>query len=667
MVLGARFKMDSCLTSITDSKIASIVKKRSGKRRSLTKTLNTLESKELINNSDIEFYVDKLVKLKNDLIEYDAVIEEYVLEQNIWDTDTCDIQNERCEDYQDKLGLKLSFLKSKLVNSNVNHGQRHDQVTNESNSSNERKSLPKIKLPQVELPSFNGRPETYERFIDNLEKLLNKYELTQFEKYSYLLNQVSGPARQIVQSVPDSDYNYDTAKELLTEAFSDKTLQQYSVIDRLLKLKLNSVSDMYSWVSEVRMLNDQIERLNINSSIFTQYFLWSGMSVSFKQQFMLTNGTSKPNLKEITDSAFQVFDRIKQGSIHMTKSYVDSSSSNESNVMATKVQYSNSKSLKLDYKSCWFCENAGHSDFSDHKVQSCSKFPSPDSKLTVIGEVGGCVRCGLLNHEKSRCKFKFLNRCGHCNDLHAQFLCKSENKSNNSSQKVQEKNKDFKFRNKKSNNSSSKNENSSTNVVEFNVMQTDCDNSIIIPTFTFNLARKAGKNEIKARAMYDPASQISFISESLVNKVSCKNIKSNINLKITGFNSSQMYTSRTVEISTIINDRIRKFNAFVVPEIKTKVKNYSNIKAEFDRQCIPLADKMLGDQNDSGTIDILLGVDSAYVLPVHSASFGTTSNLSLLYYTGLGVMLAGRVSTLETNLPHLSYFKDYMSRVDSLI
>ena len=166
--------------------------------------------------------------------------------------------------------------------------------------------------------------------------------------------------------------------------------------------------------------------------------------------------------------------------------------------------------------------------------------------------------------------------------------------------------------------------------------------------------------------MYDRASQISFISENLVKKISCQTIKCNINLKITGFNGSQMYHSRTVEISTYINDKVRTFKAFVVPDIKTRLNNYSRIKDEFDRQGIPLADKLLGDPNDDGIIDILLGVDCAYILPVHSGSFGTSSQLSLLYYTALGVMLAGRVSTLELNLPYLSYFKEYIDKIDAL-
>ena len=130
---------------------------------------------------------------------------------------------------------------------------------------------------------------------------------------------MSGPAHQIVRSVPDGDDAYDVAKQLLSDAFSDKTLQQFSVIDRLLNLKLCNISDSFAWISEVRIIKEQIERLNIVANTFVQYFLWTGMSLKFKQQFMLTCNSSKPSLDDMINKSFEVFDRIKQGSAQTKK------------------------------------------------------------------------------------------------------------------------------------------------------------------------------------------------------------------------------------------------------------------------------------------------------------------------------------------------------------
>lgn len=112
-----------------------------------------------------------------------------------------------------------------------------------------------------------------------LKKLTFK---TQFEKFSYLSQQVSGPAKEIVDSVPDGNLNYDTAKGLLKDAFSCEVLQQFSVGDELVKSNLCSNNDIYHRISKARVLVDQMKRLKITSEVFAQYFCameyWTGLN-----------------------------------------------------------------------------------------------------------------------------------------------------------------------------------------------------------------------------------------------------------------------------------------------------------------------------------------------------------------------------------------------------
>ena len=75
---------------------------------------------------------------------------------------------------------------------------------------------------------------------------MNKFNLSSFEKYSYLKQQVRGPAKCIVESLSDDDLTYGAAKALLEDAFSDKIIQQFSVIKTLSILKFQSGEDFYS-------------------------------------------------------------------------------------------------------------------------------------------------------------------------------------------------------------------------------------------------------------------------------------------------------------------------------------------------------------------------------------------------------------------------------------
>ena len=236
------------------------------------------------------------------------------------------------------------------------------------------------------------------------------------------------------------------------------------------------------------------------------------------------------------------------------------------------------------------------------------------------------------------------------------FLCDKLSKSNGKP----------KFNNAKTflTNSEVNNE-ATTHVVEFSVMNTVTNTDIVIPTFTLALKKDSKrKQNFQVRAMYDPASQISFITEKLAQSIKCAVVKPNVQLKISGFNSSQIFSSRIVEIQSMIHDELRTFRAFVVPEIKTKIPDLSKVKEEFDKNNIELADKLIGREADDGSISILLGVDYASILPIQSASFGSGTK-SLLYYCGLGVMIGGNIETLLGNCRYLGSFADFIKKIKS--
>ena len=146
-----------------------------------------------------------------------------ILENDLMNEEQQQKEYTECEEYHDKITYMLVKFKNCLATNTTSSGS----------------SLPKLRLPNVELPSFGGKPEEYFKFIDNFETILSKFDLTQFEKFSYLQKHVFGPAKEIIESVPLGGGNsYDTAKQLLSDAFSRKVVQQFSVIENLLKLKL---------------------------------------------------------------------------------------------------------------------------------------------------------------------------------------------------------------------------------------------------------------------------------------------------------------------------------------------------------------------------------------------------------------------------------------------
>ena len=183
-----------------------------------------------------------------------------------------------------------------------------------------------------------------------------------------------------------------------------------------------------------------------------------------------------------------------------------------------------------------------------------------------------------------------------------------------------------------------------------------CGNSNnIIPTFTANFESQPN---VSVRCMYDTAAQTSFITENAFKKLNCKVIKSKLSVNIVGFNESKQVDSKLVQLVTRMNGCSRSFNAIVVPEICTKITGKFNpIVQAFEKAQLPLADKNLGK---TSTVDILIGIDAAHILPVHSCVFGPENKQSLVYHTCLGIMIAGNLNHLKSNLLRLSCVKEFV-------
>lgn len=622
--------------------IKSLIKRRSGKRQSLTKTISSYKNAMPLSLAEVNFYIVKLENLQDSLSKFDLEIESFMLDNNLWDDSEFTEHSDNSEAYFDKISRALIELKA--LTDPVG-------VVDNGNMSINSASGPNIKLPTLDLPSFDGTPERLESFISSFEGIIGRCNVSSFQKFNYLKQCLSGPAKELVSSIPSTNLNYDDAKQLLIDAFSSTLKQQFSVIDKLLNIKLDDINDFYGWISNVRVLTDSAERLDINRSIFLQYFVWRNISNTIKKEFISVTNVSQPSLENILDRSFEVRNRLchtsgdlldkpKVNTDTVKKSYNKQSVSNDVNAINSSDRRPNNN--------CRLCSADNSSDCNTHTIYNCPRYDTPNKKLDRIKKSKGCTRCGFLDHTIDNCHFKFKGRCRTCKKFHAYFLCinKSYGESNHNSKQ----NKTL----------------SSANSVSVRVMNVESGRSDeIIPSFTMTLNRINGTSTIDNRVMYDPASQVSFISESAVERIKHKIIVSNCELCINGFNDSKNLISKVVEVTTNLNNEPRTFRAFVVPSIKTQIKSsyFTKVNKVFKQNKIKLADTHLGD---NGVVDILLGVDYANILPVHSISFGDTNRLSHIYYCAAGIMISGNMSCLLTNARYLDIVRNFMSKVDSM-
>lgn len=502
----------------------------------------------------------------------------------------------------------------------------------------------KISLPDIELPKFDGNPANYNKFIVSFESLISKYNLSSFEKFSYLSKQLTGAAKKLVESLSLKDLTYEAAVKLLNEAFSDPLAQQYSVISSLCSLKLNEdAPDAFKWISQARVLKDQIDTLKIDVKTFTQYFLWHSLCDSFKNEVTAITGKSKPSLDEIMDNIFEANNRFIQVQSKKVKEYRTPKSVS----LATSVI----PSSKTSVSRCTLCFYDKAPNANEHKLSICSKYPDPKSRVERLKAIGGCYKCGSVMHQTKNCAAR-LNACYKCNRYHMCHLCTVDTKST----AYKEKSSSRTVLHNDSRKPSAEGKSTSNNMITASY-PSNVFNDVILPTGTVYVERDG--RQLPWRVFKDLGSQTTFVRGSPKDIPNCK-IIDKIDLNVKGINSDKFYDSFLVEFPVFVPGQGEQVIKAVCKEnIKTKVEvlGLQSVMNHFKNKGYKIADINL-DGDIIEDISILLGSDQSHIFPLVQHNFSSEGKIPSAYFdTPSGVMLAGSVSQYLENINCLPIVK----------
>ena len=128
-----------------------------------------------------------------------------------------------------------------------------------------------VKLPKVELCSFNGDKLKWVEFWQSFEYSVHKNDsLSAIEKFNYLRNKLTGDAKSAITGLSLSNENYSVALKILTDRFGNVQVTvdlHYTAI-----INLKSTSDS---VDSLRSLLDAVDKhsldvlgQNINQDVF---------------------------------------------------------------------------------------------------------------------------------------------------------------------------------------------------------------------------------------------------------------------------------------------------------------------------------------------------------------------------------------------------------------
>lgn len=403
--------------------------------------------------------IAELTELRENLLYYNDLISKEIFNE---------------EESEENLNRELDS------NDSYNDAIREAIVDLNRNSQNDSRPIPtslndsrNLRLPILPLPEYgHNKGESLEKFLSNFESIINKHNLTPYERYVYLTGQLSNGALTLVESLHGEHQCYEEARALLMKAFASPLTQKYEAIERMTKLNLSYQGDPYTFVSEYRVVSHLITNLDIDVSTILQYFVWRGMNDLLQDQLVTICNTNKPDIKQIDSKLFEAVERYNV--LLERKSFNPKSSAPNINLTSLAANVNSNfhaspakQSIKVkenknkDFRACLLC-SADKRD-SAHPIYRCQSYPTSNLKLEKLRTLRACMRCANMGHCTKDCEFKFKNCCRYCSSYHFSFLCDKpgplEKKPNNSDLQCK------------------------TASIKFNIFQSQFSSDTILPTF----------------------------------------------------------------------------------------------------------------------------------------------------------------------------------------
>lgn len=440
-----------------------------------------------------------------------------------------------------------------------------------------------LKLPKVHIPQFAGSYQNWTNFYDVFLSLVHNHPtLSKVEKLHHLKSALSGEAEQLLKHFTITDVNYEPAWELLTKRYKNNRL----IINAHLKTLTSTPKLTQESAPALRnLLDTTTEALLSLKNLEVPTDQWDAIIVFLIEQKMdpeslksweqsRTDPGKTPSFEELTkflETRFRALEMVSNTS-----------------QPAKYQQQRNVKTFLTSSESCKVCAGT-------HRIYECTKFLNMDRGLRrrFIDNNSICSNCLSHNHKIDTCKSRFS--CRFCRKRHHSML-HDKGQSSQSTPAVSQ--------NHDKKNISTTPE-TTKSVTLHNVNSEANSSNVLLATAMVQIDSPDGTHTF--RALVDPCSQASFISEEAARQLRLPTKALLTSVNGVGAQLSQRSTS-TVEF--VIKSchglpRSHPVTALVLPSITQCLPHrmfHPNTWTHL--QHLPLADPTFAQP---GKIDLLLG------------------------------------------------------------
>lgn len=616
------------------------------KRRSIkglkTRLLNYFNKLDLNNLDDITVneLSSRLEKLEPLWDEFNDVQTEI---ENLCNQDSEDI-TER-QEFEDSYFSLIGKIKSAC--NSYNNDQNSVKSESSRHSINNANSLDSfVKLPPIEIPTFNGNYNDWLDFKEIFLSLVDKNAgLLDSQKLYYLRSSLSKEPLKLIQSIAISADNYKVAWDLLLDRYENKHVIVHSHIRSIFEYPVIKKESHI----ELRHLFDNIKKhLHALNSMgeATQY--WDRLIIyivsnkfdaktkrdweSYKYPGDLPTWSDMTNFLK---NKCEILERLEVSKLPERFGKGNSGS-----------YYTSTEDQPKDQ--CFNCKG-------NHTLNACELFLklNVSDKIACVKKLKLCLNCMRPSHPFWKCRSP---RCSKCKKPH-NILLHIENVS------VANKNNYIPSQQTVSIPATGKSDEqlplpggegtrgtagaaapdgeksiTTHSRTDGSVASFQVNSQILLSTALIKVFH--GDKVVLCRCLLDSGSQSHFISESLCNKLNLKPVKVNHTVRGVGMALSNISNQVSVFIGSRYNKFKVKLNCLVLPRITERLPLSS-----FDKESLSIPNYLqLADPefNVPGNIDMLLGSDVFWnILCTGQQHLG--KNLPVLQNSELGWIVAGNL------------------------
>ncbi|CAB0039404.1 unnamed protein product [Trichogramma brassicae] len=461
-------------------------------------------------------------------------------------------------------------------------------------------------LPPINLPQFSGQQLEWETFKDMFTALVHDVpSIPPILKLQYLLRLLTGDAANRLKNVQITAENYANSWQALQDRYDNKKALLFSHMSHIIAcpaMQKRSLDEVRGLLDIVRESKNAMDNLHLQPEQMSELWLIHHVVSKLDHTTRLDwereadrndHFPTYIELNNFLERSIRVFEAAGHSVAHNNNKMMKSAPNKprQTSVYTTAIQATRGSGSRA----CVVCQGT-------HNVYSCRKFLSwsQPQRYEICKREKLCLNCLQNNHFVKDCPSD--KRCFTCGGKHHTKLHSDSQAPRDSANGDQ-----ISFVN---NESTPAGEDSSTSAYFTNPsVQEQVSNGklVLLATARVRLQDEFG-NEIKVRALIDPCSERSFVSERVITAISVDTKKIAMAMNVMGgLYSSTVEEASVVLKSTLHEDFKKRFSALVMSELTELLPKSRVGGARWEHlRGLTLADPEFHEPNK---VDCVIGAD----------------------------------------------------------